>query len=241
MLKRLAVRHPDAVAKLTIQYRMHEDISKLCNIIVYKGELKTPVHIRRQSLVLRENPPEDSWWHQSRIFNPDHAVIFLNTDSAGFHEILRGRRNSGMSIVNMVESKIICSLVKTLLSCGLEAKALGIISPSRSQVNLLCDDPNLERESSLGLEISTIDRYQGRDKEVVILSLVRSNKEGKCSRLLKDYRRLNVAFSRAKKKLIMVGSFETLRLGSHVLHPVLDDLKRQGIVEDIPNHLIKMN
>ena len=60
------------------------------------------------------------------------------------------------------------------------------------------------------LEVSTVDRFQGRDKECIIVSLVRSNEEGKVGGLLKDWRRINVAFTRAKKKLILVGSEWTL-------------------------------
>lgn len=61
------------------------------------------------------------------------------------------------------------------------------------------------------LEVSTVDRFQGRDKSCIIVSLVRSNEEGKVGGLLKDWRRINVAFTRAKKKLILVGSEWTLR------------------------------
>ena len=59
--------------------------------------------------------------------------------------------------------------------------------------------------------MSTVDRFQGRDKECIIVSLVRSNEEGKVGGLLRDWRRINVAFTRAKKKLVLVGSASTLR------------------------------
>lgn len=73
-----------------------------------------------------------------------------------------------------------------------------------------------------GLEVSTIDRYQGRDKPAIILSFVRSNPEGNVGRLLQDNRRLNVALTRAKAKLILVGSFSTLKAGSVQLEALLD-------------------
>lgn len=81
-----------------------------------------------------------------------------------------------------------------------------------------------------GLEMGTVDVFQGRDKPVVILSFVRSNKEGKAGRLLQDFRRLNVAFSRAKQKIIMVGSFSTLYSGSDVMRPVLDSVRKSNQV-----------
>ena len=79
-----------------------------------------------------------------------------------------------------------------------------------------------------GLEISTIDRYQGRDKPVIILSCVRSNKQARTGRLLQDMRRLNVAMTRAKCKFIIVGSFSTLKKGSPRLRPVLGRINNRG-------------
>lgn len=76
----------------------------------------------------------------------------------------------------------------------------------------------------------TIDRFQGRDKLAIILSFVRSNADGKVGRLLQDFRRLNVAFSRAKEKLVIVGSFATLRQGSDTLCPVLDSMRERNWV-----------
>ena len=62
-----------------------------------------------------------------------------------------------------------------------------------------------------GVEVSTVDKYQGRDKECIIVSLVRSNTERRIGSLLRDWRRINVAFTRAKKKLILIGSETTLK------------------------------
>ena len=83
---------------------------------------------------------------------------------------------------------------------------------------------------SQGLEVSTIDRYQGRDKDAIILSFVRSNSKGRVGRLLEDYRRLNVAVTRAKCKLVMVGSFSTLVEGSSHLRGSLERLRNEGRV-----------
>jgi len=91
-----------------------------------------------------------------------------------------------------------------------------------------------------GLEISTIDRYQGRDKEAIVLSLVRSNRSGRVGRLLEDYRRLNVALSRAKSKLIILGSYTTLTEGSQVLNPILNVIKEKKWMEILPKNAIEM-
>ena len=86
----------------------------------------------------------------------------------------------------------------------------------------------------MGLECGTVDVFQGRDKPVIIVSFVRSNQEGKAGRLLQDFRRLNVAFSRAKQKLVMVGSFSTLYAGSDVMRPVLDSIRQRNWVYSLP-------
>ena len=99
---------------------------------------------------------------------------------------------------------------------------------------MLDDIPVLQESKKSGLEVCTIDRFQGRDKDAVIISLVRSNNEGKAGRLLQDFRRLNVAFSRAKKKMILVGSFSTLQKGSDVMRPVLESLRQRNWVYQLP-------
>mmetsp|Transcript_33964 Transcript_33964/g.64640 ORF Transcript_33964/g.64640 Transcript_33964/m.64640 type:complete len:101 (+) Transcript_33964:456-758(+) len=99
---------------------------------------------------------------------------------------------------------------------------------------MLNENLTLRESRTNGLEICTIDRFQGRDKDAIIISLVRSNPEGKAGRLLQDFRRLNVAFSRAKKKIIIVGSFSTLHGGSDVMRPVLDSLRQRGWIHKLP-------
>jgi DNA replication ATP-dependent helicase Dna2 len=89
-----------------------------------------------------------------------------------------------------------------------------------------------------GLELSTIDRYQGRDKFAIILSLVRSNPKGQVGRLLKDFRRLNVALTRAKCKMIIIGSFSTVYSGSDALKPVLDRIQTNNRVFHLPHNAL---
>jgi len=100
--------------------------------------------------------------------------------------------------------------------------------------------PSLSHLKHEGLEISTIDRYQGRDKPAIILSFVRSNPHHKVGRLLDDVRRLNVAITRAKSKLIMMGSFSTLFHGSELLRPILTRVRNQGRVLDLPQDALQL-
>lgn len=97
----------------------------------------------------------------------------------------------------------------------------------------------MEAWKAKGLELSTIDRYQGRDKSAIVISFVRSNTSGNSGRLLEDFRRLNVAVSRAKRKLVMIGSFTTLEKGSDVLRPVLQNMRRRNQIVELPEDALQ--
>ena len=107
------------------------------------------------------------------------------------------------------------------------------------KVHILENDATIANWKKSGLEISTIDRFQGRDKSVIILSLVRSNPEGNVGRLLQDKRRLNVALTRSKAKLVMVGSYSTLHGGSLPLRPMLGRINSQGKRQLLPENALE--
>jgi DNA replication ATP-dependent helicase Dna2 len=253
MLRRLADKHPGAVAQLTFQYRMHEQICNLCNEIVYEGKLRCATEkVKHQRLCLSGFPSAlplaDRWL--TNIVNPSRPVVFIDTDPSirtnsglqaspivGLERCL-GKQGRG-NIVNDVEARIVCRIVDGLLACGVPASSIGVISPFRAQLRIFEDIPGMARWREAGLEASTIDRYQGRDKEVIVISFVRSNPKGKAGRLLEDFRRLNVAVSRAKCKLIMVGSYSTLHRGSEVLRPILDGLLKRNQVQHVPDSILR--
>ena len=88
------------------------------------------------------------------------------------------------------------------IKAGISEKDIGIISPYADQVKLISEKTNIE--------VKTVDGFQGREKEIIIISTVRSNKHGQIG-FLKDLRRLNVAITRAKRKLIIIGNSNTLK------------------------------
>ena len=253
MLRRLAEKHPESVAQLTYQYRMHEDICQLSNDIVYKGRLKCANEsVAKRMLTLNSFPHclpggvEQKHWLY-RAIDPSLPVVFLNTDRIrvpspsqamdSIHHLERpaGRRAGG-SIVNDTEAALVRDTVGTLVGSGADPSSVGVICPFRAQLRMLEECSVLVPLMTGGLELSTIDQYQGRDKSAVVLSFVRSNQKGNVGRLLEDFRRLNVAVTRAKCKLIMIGSFSTLYSGSEVLRPVLDRLRDSGRVLEPPEH-----
>ena len=114
---------------------------------------------------------------------------------------------------------------------------IGGISPYRSQLRLLRRVLSTGAEAAAldeaaAVEVDTVDRFQGRDKRVIVMSLVRSNARGEVGQVLGDVRRLNVAVSRAKHKLILVGSGSTLAAGSpEHFGALLGLLRERGWVE----------
>lgn len=154
MLKRLADAHPDAIAQLTLQYRMHGDICSLCNLVVYDGKLKCANDDVRSKKLLLPNFPRSlrsicvtsnsglGWLLP--VINPVKPVIFVNTDNIGniansFHglETSQGRAQDNGGTMNETEAKLIQLVVHGLQLCGLNSKSIGVISPYRSQVRYI--------------------------------------------------------------------------------------------------------
>jgi len=142
---------------------------------------------------------------------------------------------------NPTEIAIISLLIEEFARCGLRDihASVGIVSPYRSQVrsiqkavqNISCQGIGLDQASLDSLAkngVSTVDKYQGRDMEVIVLSLVRSNERGLVGDLLRDWRRVNVALTRAKRKLLIVGSLEIMERV-----PVLNELKKIVMDKDL--------
>uniref|UniRef100_A0A2K5Q196 DNA replication ATP-dependent helicase/nuclease DNA2 n=1 Tax=Cebus imitator TaxID=2715852 RepID=A0A2K5Q196_CEBIM len=111
-------------------------------------------------------------------------------------------------VSNITEAKLIVFLTSIFIKAGCNPSDIGIIAPYRQQLKIISD---LLAHSSVGMvEVNTVDKYQGRDKSIVLVSFVRSNKDGTVGELLKDWRRLNVAITRAKHKLILLGCVPSL-------------------------------
>ena len=175
----------------------------------------------------------------ARLLSPSVRVSFLNTDSLlpASSEIAHGAR-----ITNPVEAALTAQLVESFITVGVAPTEIGVITLYRSQLALIRQNlrhrvgtsSNGENQDAGGMvEIQTTDRFQGRDKEVVILSLVRSNDAGNVGDLLKDWRRVNVALTRARTKLLIIGSRETMVKGSELLSKFVALVEGKGWREDL--------
>lgn len=216
LFERLAGRHGKIRSLLNVQYRMNERIMNFSNEVFYDGALRA--HESVASHTLEGLGLETGRWEgqYGEILEPGEPVVFVDTSGMGAAE--RSREGSS-SRENPGESRLVGGLVENLLASGMRAKEIAVISPYRDQVDLL--QRSIAKEN---LEVKSVDGFQGREKEAVIISLTRSNPEGEIG-FLKDVRRLNVALTRARRKLVVIGDRSTVSA-----HPVYERFARY--VED---------
>ena len=160
---------------------------------------------------------------------PSRPVVFLGTDGVPAPEM-----RSENLVSNETEAVLVHQLAWALLKGGLQPSSLGIISPYRHQLKLITQIFHRDTSTKQSeIEINTVDKYRGRDKACIIVSLVRSNEHSNVGDLLRDWRRVNVAVTRAKQKLILIGSLLTLK-GSLLLQELFDLLERRDWVHVLP-------
>ncbi|XP_037865077.2 DNA replication ATP-dependent helicase/nuclease DNA2 isoform X3 [Chlorocebus sabaeus] len=237
LFKRLE-QSKNAVVQLTVQYRMNSKIMSLSNKLTYEGKLECGSdkvanavinlpHFKDVKLDLEFYADySDNPWLMG-VFEPNNPVCFLNTDKVPAPEQVE---KGGVS--NITEAKVIVFLTSIFIKAGCNPSDIGIIAPYRQQLKIIND---LLAHSSIGMvEVNTVDKYQGRDKSIVLVSFVRSNKDGTVGELLKDWRRLNVAITRAKHKLILLGCVPSLNCYPP-LEKLLNHLNSEKLVIDLPS------
>jgi len=183
---------------LQIQYRMNEVIMDFPNRLMYEGKLIADASVAHRRLALSKAPA-----HEALL--PEYPVVFLDTLSHPEGEQLAPRSTS---YENPYEAEQTAMLVKALLECGIDSAEIGVITPYLAQVKRI--RKTLEAEGIADVEVKSVDGFQGREKEVILISLVRSN-IARAIGFVSDSRRLNVAMTRAKSKLIMIGDSRTLQ------------------------------
>jgi superfamily I DNA and/or RNA helicase len=205
MFERLIEQHGQQAAHLlSVQYRMNSAIMDFSSRQFYDGSLIADESVRDH--LLSELPDIASSELTSR------PVEFIDTAGASYDEELEP---DGESRLNHGEARLIQRKVNELIEAGLSETAIAVIAPYAAQVRLLREMLKAER-----LEIDTVDGFQGREKEAVLISLVRSNAEGQIG-FLADVRRMNVALTRARRKLLVVGDSATI--SSHLFYRELLD------------------
>jgi len=199
LFERAMERFPAAGTLLRVQYRMHEKIMAFPSKQLYESKL-----------VAHES-------NRGRSFQGLEPFVFFDTSGMGHEEELAPGSPSAR---NPGEAALVAKRVEALLALGLPPEELAVIAPYEAQVRLLRD---LVTEKEV--DVDTVDGFQGREKEAVIVSLTRSNQEGNVG-FLADVRRMNVALTRARSRLEVVGDGSTV--SNHAFYAAFLEASQQG-------------
>ena len=196
LLEKCVQLHPEAVTMLEEQYRMNRTIMGYSSAVFYNNRLRAHASVAGHLL-----------------FPDDSPLLFIDTAGCGFSE-----QAESTSITNPEEAAFLLKLLTRQVK-DLEVyytpesfPAIAVISPYKQQAELLKEllvhAPVLQVYSEK-ISVNTIDSFQGQERDIVYISLVRSNEEGVIG-FLSDIRRMNVAMTRARKKLVVLGDSATL-------------------------------
>ena len=188
LFEKFIEKYPSKKQLLNVQYRMNEKLMKFPNSEFYNGELICDEKVKDSSIdIVREDLDIDS------------PLVFIDTSNHPKRQETKLKYSKSYN--NMLEAKLALKIVNDYLDLGFDEEDIGVISPYSDQVNMISNETDVE--------VKTVDGFQGGEKEIIIISTVRSNEKGKLG-FLEDLRRLNVAITRAMKKLIIIGDIETL-------------------------------
>ena len=213
LFERLSERHGERLTRLLdVQYRMHAELMRFSSESMYQGRLRAAPEASGHSLEqlgVRADPLRPA------------PLVFLDTAGKGWAE---ERSDDDPSTRNPGQAERVALEVQRLLSRGLPAAELGVITPYDAQVRVLRD--LLRDACQAGLEIASVDGFQGREKEAIVVDLVRCNERGELG-FLRDVRRMNVALTRARRFLMVVGDSASLAADAYY-QAFMDAAERAG-------------
>ena len=213
LMQRIVEHKPEAVTLLTMQYRMNEAIMRFSSDWFYHGQVVAAPEVKFRGILDLDVPME---WRE--IANEELRMKneeFVGGKKGGFNEEFVGE-NFGR--VNKPEAReTLMALAEYFVKIGRqriidERIDVGIISPYRAQVQYLrhlIKKTDFFKPFRKIISVNTVDGFQGQERDVILVSLVRSNEEGQIG-FLRDLRRMNVAITRARMKLIILGDVATL-------------------------------
>ena len=205
LMQRIVDHHPEAVTLLQIQYRMNEDIMRFSSDWFYHGKVVADPSVKYRGILDLDKAIE--WKEACETDDSDTSIRS--------HEEVVG---SSYGRINKLEARqTLLTLAEYYLRIGRqrildERIDVGIISPYRAQVQYLrhlIKKVDFFKPFRKYITVNTVDGFQGQERDVILISLVRSNDEGQIG-FLRDLRRMNVAITRARMKLIILGDVATL-------------------------------
>ena len=195
LLEKMVEIHPESVVLLNEQYRMHESIMGYSSKVFYRNQLNAHQSVANHLL-----------------FAEDEPLTFVDTAGCSFDEKLDGTSTTNPDEAAFLINHLI-NYIENLNSKKIETfPSVAIISPYKQQVQILkmlIDENEFFKPYQSYIAVNTIDSFQGQERDIVYISLTRSNGDGAIG-FLSDTRRMNVAMTRAKKKLVVIGDSATL-------------------------------
>lgn len=212
LFERVVKSQPEATALLRTQYRMHDKIMQFSNKMFYDGKLLSDDSVKDNHLSFDEV--------DDLLVRP---VDFIDTAGCGFNE---EQNPETLSISNKEEADLLLRHLGKVLeqyerppvldsarkNLEIQSLSIGIIAPYKSQTEYLklqLEEQLYFKDSQNHFSVRTVDGFQGQERDIICISLTRSNDRGEIG-FLSDTRRMNVALTRAKKKLIVFGDSATL-------------------------------
>lgn len=198
LMQKIALSKQECVSLLKIQYRMHDDIMNFPSQWFYHNELQSAPEVKHRG-----------------ILDYDTTLVWYNTEGCDYNEEFVGE---SFGRINKSEAKMLMEKLEQYINKIGSARVLeeridfGLISPYKAQVQYL---RQLLRQSAFFkpfrslITINTVDGFQGQERDVILISLVRANEGGQIG-FLNDLRRMNVAITRARMKLMILGDASTL-------------------------------
>ena len=195
LFEKLVARWPEAVSMLTTQYRMNAAIMEYSNRKFYEGKLVAAPAVA-----------------DHLIFPGDKPLLFIDTAGCGYEE-----KQVGTSTSNPEEAAFLVNYLRhyqnecTLAAASTENLSIGIIAPYKEQLEAIRQA--IHEEGSFPfkgqLSVNTVDSFQGQERDIILISMTRSNPDSRIG-FLSEIRRMNVAMTRARKKLVIIGDSSTL-------------------------------
>lgn len=198
LMEKVVVTKPTAVSLLKIQYRMHEDIMRFPSEWFYNHQLEAAPEVRRRG-----------------ILDFDTPMMWIDTSQMEFHEEFVGE---SFGRINKSEANLLLQELEDYIKRIGEERIqneridFGLISPYKAQVQYLRNKikgSSFLRPFRSVITVNTVDGFQGQERDVIFISLVRANEDGQIG-FLNDLRRMNVAITRARMKLVILGEADTL-------------------------------
>ena len=210
LMERIVENHPDCVKLLTIQYRMHHEIMEFPSRWFYQGKMAAATEVKFRGILDYDTPIE--WIDTSNseelgiLEETDNEDAFAENNAGNFGKINKDEALLTLSALqNYVEKIGVDRFIEERLD-------IGIISPYRAQtqfIRKLIKHTSFFKPIRKQISVNTVDGFQGQERDVIVISMVRSNNEGQIG-FLRDLRRMNVAMTRARMKLLIIGNTQTL-------------------------------